>query len=118
VNFPISYEVTSQFFNGDNWRLIGGIPNDFLAFSYLQISILSVIMLSSIAGFIYGKIDIGLSLIPNNSSKYLITSIITIYSFFLIQSADFEPLIRGGVILLVTALIVLRIKNYQTYRSN
>lgn len=117
VNFPISYEVTSQFYNGDSWRLIGGIPNDFLAFSYLQMSILGVIILSSITGFIAGKIDIGLSLIPNNSSKYLITAIFTIYSFFLIQSADFEALLRGGIILLITALIVIRITNHQIYKS-
>ncbi len=115
INFQISYEIPSLFLVGDNWKFLGGVPSDFLTFSYMQFSIIGVIFISSIMGCVYRKIDKSISLLSDNSSKDLITAIVTVYSFSLIGSADFEAVLRGGVILTIILLILLRILKYRKY---
>lgn len=107
VAFDASYVNTSEFIAGTEWRTLGGIPNDFITFSYIQFSILGTIILPCIMGIILKRIDMKLSGFKENSSKYLFSAAISVHVFSLIPYADFVSFIRGNFILIALALIIL-----------
>lgn len=107
VNFPASYENTSLFFGGENWKTTGGIPNDLITFSYIQLGVIGVILIFALIGFLVGKIDRVFIKMPDGKIKILLCSAIAIYLFGIILNADFVSFIRGGFILICLAIIVL-----------
>lgn len=106
INFTASYENTSLFVNGVNWKIIGGIPNDLITFSHIQLGIIGIIIIFSVLGYISQKIDYRVKNIENNNIKYLFSGILTVYSFLLVGNADFVSFIRGNMILYITVFTI------------
>lgn len=105
--FDASYVNTSEFIVGKNWRELGGIPNDFITFSYLQFSYLGVIIFSFLIGYISKIIDVKLSKFDNNGGKYLFSAAITVDFFALIAYADLVSILKGKFILIALIIIIL-----------
>ena len=106
INFPASYENTSLFVNGADWKIIGGIPNDLITFSHIQFGIIGIIIIFSALGYISQKIDYRVKNIENKDIKYLFSGILTVYSFLLVGNADFISFIRGNMILYITIFAI------------
>ena len=107
INFSVSYENTSLFFGGMNWKLTGGTPNDLLTFSYIEFGIIGIPLIFGILGYVLGKIDKALKIIPQKSIKVLLSSAMALHLFTIIPSADFVSFIRGGFILIFLSIIIL-----------
>lgn len=107
VYFPASYVNTSEFIVGSNWIALGGIPNDFITFGYIEFSFIGVIILSSILGLFLRIIDMKLSKFKNNDAKYLFSAILSIYIFLMISSSDIISILKGGWILNTVVIIIL-----------
>lgn len=107
VSFPASYENTSLYINGSNWKVIGGIPNDFITFSNLQLGIIGNIIISYFLGFISSILDMKASNLKSGFGKNLIIAVLTLYSYSLVISFDFCTFIRGNVILIIVGILIL-----------
>ena len=107
INFPASYENTSLFYGGINWKLTGGTPNDLLTFSYIEFGIIGIPLIFGILGYVLGKVDRALKIIPQRTIKILLSTTMAIHIFTIIPTADFVSFIRGGFILIFLTIIVL-----------
>lgn len=107
VSFDASYANTSLYIRGSSWKQLGGIPNDFITFAYLQSSFLGVVLHSLIMGFICKFIDIRLKKFKDGMSKNLLSAAMTIYLFFIIPYADFVSILKGNFILTILLFIIL-----------
>lgn len=103
INFSISYDVTTQYFLGENWKSLGGIPNDLITFSIIEFSLLGVVLFSYLLGITLAKIDFKLSKWESNSAYILVISSINILLFLFVQAADIQPLVRS---FLLIALVI------------
>lgn len=113
VNFKPSYEDTSEFYGGENWKEKGGVPNDFITFSYLQLGILGIIIISGILGWLLERIDRRTIKLEKNLQGNLLCGVLTVYSFNIILNADPEPVIKGNLIyfaIIFLLLYTIRIK--------
>ena len=107
INFPASYENTSLFYGGINWRTTGGTPNDLLTFSYIEFGIFGIPLLFGIIGYLLGKVDKATKLIPNKVIKILLSSAMAVHIFTIVANADFISFVRGGFILIFLTIIIL-----------
>lgn len=107
IGFDASYVNTSEFIVGRNWRELGGIPNDFITFSYLQFSFLGVIIFSILLGYITKVLDTKLSNFKNNAGKDLFSAALTVDLFALIAYADFVSILKGKFTLIILIIIIL-----------
>lgn len=107
VSFAASYENTSLYINGTNWKVIGGIPNDFITFSNLQLGIIGNIIISYFLGFISSILDMKAANLKPGFGKNLILAILTLYTYSLIISFDFCTFIRGNLILIIVGMLIL-----------
>lgn len=107
LHFQASYVNTSEFIVGVNWTELGGIPNDFITFGYIEFSFIGVIILSSILGFFLQIIDKKLSNFNDDNAKHLFSAALSIYIFLSIPSFDIISMLKGGWILNVILIIIL-----------
>ena len=107
INFSASYENTSLFFGGINWKITGGTPNDLLTFSYIEFGIIGIPLIFGILGYMLGKVDNVLKIIPEKTTKILLASAMAIHLFTFVPSADFISFIRGGFIIIFLGIIIL-----------
>lgn len=96
INFPASYENTSLFFSGTDWKTIGGTPNDLITFSYLEFGVVGIPFMFGVLGYISGKIDGIIKNMPNGAVKSMIATTMAIQIFSIIPNADFVAFVRGG----------------------
>lgn len=106
LEFSASYEDTSLFINGANWKIYGGIPNDAITFGFIEFGIIGVILLFIFLGIVARKIDLRIDNLEDNINKFLLSGIVTVYSFLIIINADFVSLIRGGMILYIIIFVI------------
>lgn len=107
INFSPSYEVTSMFYNGVNWRNVGGTPTDIVLFGYLQFGYLGVALVGWICGILVGKIDKLLRQIPNDYASMVIKTSMIVNMFTLITNADPTSIIMGQFQLIIASICVL-----------
>lgn len=107
VNMEASYENTSQYFAGGNWKAVGGVPNDPITFGYIQFNIIGVITVFSIIGYIFGKIDKAILKLPTGKFKDLVSATVVTGAFLLVSSADLVAVLRGNVILILLSIIII-----------
>jgi oligosaccharide repeat unit polymerase len=115
VFFEPSYVITSKFFVGNNWKSIGGVPDDIITFGYLQLGLIGVIGVAVLFGIICGKIDRILSQIDSNSSYYFVATSIVISIFNYMASADITGLIRNQFQLYLCVFCVLYASSRRNY---
>lgn len=107
VNFKASYEDTSEFYGGQDWKKKGGVPNDFITFSYLQLGVCGVIILSALIGVLLEAIDARTILLKKNFSDYLLCGALMVYSYSIILNADPEPVIKGNMIYFLLIFVII-----------
>jgi len=107
VNIEASYENTSQYFAGMDWKVVGGTPNDPITFGYIQFNIIGVIAVFSIIGYIFGKIDKAILKLPTGKFKDLVSASVVTSAFLLVSSADLVAVLRGNVILILLSIIII-----------
>ncbi|WLR55468.1 O-antigen polymerase [Mesobacillus subterraneus] len=106
INFdPLFFEV-SEYFYGTNWSSIGGVPTDLLTYGYFQMGIPGVISLLLMVGYLTGKIDKTLLLLPQNKSRDFISVVMATNISGVIPSADLSSLLRGNVMLISISIIL------------
>lgn len=112
INFdPLFYNV-SEYFYGTSWNTVGGIPTDILTYGYFQLGLPGVIITLLLLGYICGKIDKTLYLLPKNKSREFISVVIATNIYGIISSADLASLLRGNVILSSTCIILILVSKY------
>lgn len=117
LSFPASYENTSLFINGANWKVLGGIPNDFVTFANLQLGIFGNCLFSIILGYISAIVDLKTSNLNEGYGKNLLSAVMTLYSFSLIISFDFCTFIRGNFILIIISLLIFTSSKKEKIKS-
>lgn len=107
INFQASYEVTSEFFSGENWRVVGGTPNDIITFGYLQVGVVGVCIVAIFLGIVCGKVDRILKDFSkvNFLGVLSVSMIVSIYAYTI--NSDISGLIRGQFQLYLVAFAIL-----------
>lgn len=110
INYPASYENTSQFFRGNNWRLHGGIPNDLFSYGFLQLKHLGVFLHSLIFGYLVGAIDKRIMIINNNKVRLFFGTVFATQIFQVVFSNDFGQVIQTQVLIWTLVILVFTVK--------
>lgn len=106
INYSVSYENPSYFFHGELWKILGGIPNDIITFSYMQFGYFGVIFFPVIIGYFIARIDSVFIQIIESKSKYLLSAMISTSFYLLVASADFEPQLKGNIVLITIFILI------------
>lgn len=93
LNFEVSYEPTSAFYGGVDWRESGGVPNDILTFGYLQLGPLGVIVVGFIWGYLLGGLDYYLMNRTNSFADKFIKYSLILTAFNAVMNADIATLV-------------------------
>ncbi|CAM4160985.1 O-antigen polymerase [Lederbergia lenta] len=112
IGFEVSYENTSEFFNGSNWRLMGGVPNDVISYGYIQLGMLGVFITLSTWGFLMGCLDKIIKTLPRNSGRDLISVTLATQVYQIVFSADLAPILQSHLIFLLLVIILVIYKRY------
>lgn len=107
IDFEKSYENTSEFVNGANWKILGGVQNDVLTYGYIQLGILGVIIFLFLCGIAIGFLDKILFKLPKSRSRDFLSVIVTVNMFQIVRSTDLYTLLKYNPILLVIFLILI-----------
>lgn len=107
VYFEMSFENTSEFMKGTNWRSVGGTPNDVLTYGYIQLGISGVIIILFFWGLVMGFIDRMLMKTPKSRSRDLLTVVTAVHVFAIVSAADLYPIVKYNPILPVLFLIYI-----------
>ena len=113
VSFSASYEPTSFFYNGADWRIIGGTPNDILTFSYLQGGFVGIIIVAIILAKICERLDVIFNNSANGFSYNILKGAISISLFTMISSADIHSIVQNQFLLTLSIFCVLYSGRYK-----
>lgn len=118
VSFEQSYDMTSAFFNGADWKLVSGVPNDLLSYGFLNLGILGTAIYMFIIGLLVGYIDKCLAVYPSTLyKKNLLAFLFACKMFSHVNSVDLQPIIQYdlSLILLVVMVIIIYRKSYKKF---
>ncbi len=106
VEFPVSYENTSEYISGVDWRNTGGKPNDLISFGYIQAGIIGTILLCILVAYLAARLDMVIECMINQRLQLLFGIILAERFFGLNASADLRPILQGAYVFLVTVFIL------------
>lgn len=106
VEFPVSYENTSEYISGVYWRNTGGEPNDLISFGYIQAGIIGTILLCILVAYLAARLDMIIECIINQRLQLLFGIILAERFFGLNASADLRPILQGAYVFLGTIIIL------------
>ena len=106
INFPASYEVSSEAIFGRNWQMIAGVPDDIITFGYLQLGFIGVLFVGWLLGIVSGKLDRLICQMNYETFGVLITTIIMSMYGYLIN-ADWSVLVKSQFQLTICVLCIL-----------
>lgn len=98
LSFEPSYVPTSIFYGGDTWKTTGGTPNDLITLSILEFHILGVIIVPLVLGKISKFVDEFIHTCSDIRISRVCATVIAVYSFLLIQSADPVAIVRAFIL--------------------
>ena len=107
INNPASYANTSLYFRGSDWAKLGGIPNDFITFNYIQLGIFTLIGVSLFFGYLLSRIDYFVNKIDNKNIKSIFIALSSTLLFSYIPNADLGPLLRQNISFIVLVFVSL-----------
>ncbi len=107
LNFEPSYVPTCEFFVGYNWRNIGGIPNDLVTMSVLEFHVLGIVIVPFVLGKLSKFVDEFVSGCSDIRISRVLATVMAVYSFLMIQSADPTALFRGFILWLIPLVMIL-----------
>lgn len=109
LSFMQSYDVTSSFFGGIEWRATGsGVPIDLLSYGFLNFGFVGTCIYMFLVGLLLGVVDDSLIRYPANSYiRDTLAFLIACKFFSHVNSVDIQPIIQyeTGLILLVVVII-------------
>ena len=112
VEFPPSYEVTSEFAGGVSWRILGGVPDDIITFGYLQLSFLGVVFAAIVLAFVCSVIDKKIPILPKRYYIVLVSCMANIFMYTV--NADITVLFSSQFQLVFSYLILMFANTKQT----
>lgn len=107
MNFSPTYEVTSEFFNGPEWKKLGGRPVDIISLGNIELGLVGIGLVAIVAGIVFGKIDRMLKEMPNNSTYNILKASIIINTLVFAINADPFTLLRTQFQFIFAIWIVL-----------
>lgn len=113
INFPISFEFTSEFYGGKLWREGGGTPTDSVSFGYMQLGYLGVVLWGVIVGSVSGWADCMIKKLGTSFGKEFFKATLILAFFVLTTNADVYIIIRSQFSLWVLLLFL-----YFIYKRN
>ncbi len=112
INFPASYEVSSEAIFGKSWQMIAGVPDDIITFGYLQLGFIGVLFVGWLLGIVSGKLDRLIRQMNYGTFGVLITTIImSMYSYLI--NADWSVLVKSQFQLTICVICILYSFNTQ-----
>lgn len=117
IGFEQSYEVTSEYFNGLNWKEIGGVPNDVISFGYMQFGVIGVGITLSVWGKIMFYIDKSLRKIQNNNVQKVLSVAVATQVFQIAHAADIAPILKSNLIFMLIIFMFI-LNEYYFYRKH
>ena len=106
VDFPASYENTSEYISGLYWKNTGGIPNDLITYGYIQLGIIGVIVVCWFVGYLIAKLDLVLMSIDDVEIRLLFGIVLAVNFWGITAGADLRPILQGGFTLLCVIAIL------------
>lgn len=107
IGFEQTYEVTSEYFNGPNWKEIGGVPNDVISFGYMQFGVIGVGITLGVWGKIMYYIDKSLRKIQNKNAQKVLSVAVATQVFQIAHAADIAPILKSNLIfIIITSIFV------------
>lgn len=107
LSFEPSYIPTSTFYGGETWRITGGTPNDLITLSILEFHIVGVIIVPWILGKISKFVDEFTRGCPDIRISRICSTMVAVYSFLMIQSADPSAVFRGFILWMIPLIMFL-----------
>lgn len=106
IAFPASFENTSEFFGGYNWREVSGLPNDMLSFGYLNLYYLGTFIHVYVWGKIAGYVDKWMATAPLPSLiRESLGFILAFKAFSHVLSTDWSSIIIDLTLLLLFFIV-------------
>lgn len=115
VEMDKSYFLVSEFFNGPNWRLFGGVPSDFITYGYINLSIFGVMIYSWVWGKICYMVDKFIQKNKFDSSRDFWGITIACGMFILVGNSDWSSILYNNCYLTIPLLMLYFEK--RRYRS-
>ena len=114
VNFEPSYQPTSEFFGGKDWKIGGGVPNDAITFGYLQFGFIGIAIVGMLIGYICAKIDICFKQLSDSFADRVIKCTLIILYFIMFINADVISVVRNQFTLTILSgwLLAARVKDH------
>lgn len=107
INFEPSYVVTSEYYSGLDWKIIGGTPNDAITFGHLQLGIVGVAVHAAIIGIICKRIDSILFKLEDCFSSRLLKCTLVIFYYSMFVNADVISVVRNQPTITLLSLLAL-----------
>ena len=107
VSFETSFANTSEFMKGINWIKLGGTPNDFITYGFLQLRGIGVFFVSAIWGYISGWLDNMIGRISDKFGQFLIGITIAMNMVSVITCADISSTLLYNLSFILTAFILI-----------
>lgn len=117
IAFPASFENTSEFFGGYNWREVSGLPNDILSFGYLNLFFIGTFIHVYIWGKIAGYVDRWMATAPLPSFiRESLGFILAFKAFSHVLSTDWSSIIIDLTLILLFFIVYkTRLNNNHAY---
>lgn len=107
LSFEPSYVVTSQYFSGEKWRILGGTPNDLVTISILEFHVLGLIIVPFVLGKIAKFVDEFVCGYGDIRVKRVLSTVLAVNSYLLVSSADPIAVFRGFIMWMLPLIFVL-----------
>ncbi len=108
ISFEQSYERTSAYFMGIDWKKISGVPNDVISYGYLNLGYLGVFIIMCLWGQLLKYVDKWLDRITlkdniRDSFAFVFAGMV----FTHVISADLQAIIQGDIAFTVLILFII-----------
>lgn len=124
VNFEPSYQPTSEFFSGSDWKKYGGVPNDAVTFGYLQYGYIGVAVTALIFGRVCAKVDVCIRTLGKAFYNRVIKCTLIILFFIVFVNADIISIVRNQFALTILCGCIIycskrtfHLKNFDIYTN-
>lgn len=106
IAFPASFENTSEFFGGYNWREVSGLPNDILSYGYLNLFFIGTFIHVYVWGKIAGYVDKWMATAPLPSLiRESLGFVLAFKAFSHVLSTDWSSIIIDLTLILLFIIV-------------
>lgn len=117
LNFEPSYQQTSEYFGGADWKATGGVPNDIITFGYLQFGYLGIALMGIIVGIVCGKVDRCIRQLADSFANRTLKCTLIILFFIMFINGDVIAIVRTQFALTILTLSLLSAQKRQNINN-